>query len=125
MNYLHVQGEPYDIFSICQAYNQLESDFNKDGWVHERPSNKRRMESIGCQLSRIGFSNPFGWVNIVTDDADELADSEEETVRFIYIMKALQWGLPLDEDLKRLANRLISKDFLAEKYPHVLLETAA
>lgn len=125
MHYLIVNGEPYDVFLICQAYNQLESDFNVDGWLRERPSNKRRMESIGCQLSRMAYSNPYDWVDIVADSEEDLADSDAEQVRFIYMMKALQWGLPLDDELKRVARRLIVNDFLAEKYPHVLDEVSA
>ena len=45
-----------DRFNICQAYAQLESDYNVGGWLRERPTNLRRMESIEVQLHRMGFS---------------------------------------------------------------------
>ena len=45
----------YDRFDICEAYYLLEVDYNVGGWLRERPSNQRRMESIGVQLDRIAF----------------------------------------------------------------------
>lgn len=48
--------EPYfDRFDLCEAYAVLEWDYNLGGWLHERPSNRRRMEATACQLSRMGF----------------------------------------------------------------------
>lgn len=46
----------FDRFDICEAYWVLEADYNVDGWLRERPSNQRRMESIGVQLHRMHFS---------------------------------------------------------------------
>jgi hypothetical protein len=101
-----------DRFAICQAFAQLESDFNVGGWVRERPSNQRRRESIGCQLHRMQFSMGMQWVDIEAepDDADDYFDDE---VRDIYIRHALQWGLPLDDGLKAVARRLFVADYLA------------
>lgn len=45
----------FDRFDIMAAYWQLEIDYNIGGWLHERPSNQRRMESTSMQLSRIGY----------------------------------------------------------------------
>jgi len=45
----------YDRFDICEAHYVLEMDYNKGGWLHERPSNRRRMEATHVQLSRMGF----------------------------------------------------------------------
>jgi hypothetical protein len=56
-----------DRFAICQAFAQLESDYNVDGQLRERPSNQRRNESIACQLARIGHSNRFDWVDVAAD----------------------------------------------------------
>lgn len=50
----------FDRFDICAAYAQLESDYNVGGWLRERPSNRRRRESIGVQLHRIGYRPPGG-----------------------------------------------------------------
>lgn len=40
---------------IMSAWSRLESDWNKDGWIQERPSNVRRLESCSVQLHRMGF----------------------------------------------------------------------
>ena len=45
----------YDSFDICEAHCVLEGDYNRDGWLRERPSNQRRMESTSTQLHRMGF----------------------------------------------------------------------
>lgn len=45
----------FDRFDICEAHLALENDYNRDGWIRERPSNRRRRESTGIQLARIGF----------------------------------------------------------------------
>ena len=45
----------FDRLDICEAYYILESDYNVGGWLRERPSNVRRMESCSVQLHRIGF----------------------------------------------------------------------
>ena len=45
----------FDRFDICEAYCVLERDYNMGGWLQERPSNLRRMESIGVQLHRMRF----------------------------------------------------------------------
>jgi hypothetical protein len=45
----------FDRFDICEAYLVLEWDYNRNGWLRERPSNRTRWESTGTQLSRIGF----------------------------------------------------------------------
>ena len=83
-------------FSICQAHAQLESDYNVAGCLRERPSNKRRNESTSCQLSRIGYSNPYDWVDICCQDDD--TDNENE-VRTVYLENVLKWGLPIDAEM--------------------------
>ena len=42
-------------FDICDAYLAFEQEWNKGGWLHERASNRRRHESIGVQLHRMGY----------------------------------------------------------------------
>lgn len=93
-----------DRFAICQAFAQLESDFNKSGWLHERPSNQRRRESIGCQLLRIGYSSPYTWVDIEAERG-ECDDPMDDEVRAVYLKHALLWSLPLDESLRAAVRR--------------------
>ncbi len=45
----------FDRFDICEAYLVLEWDWNQGGWLHERPSNRRRHESTDVQLRRMQF----------------------------------------------------------------------
>lgn len=100
-------------FAICQAYAQLESDYNKGGILQERPSNQRRNESIGCQLARMGYSTPYGWVDI---DADPLGrdDPNDEEVREVYMCAVLRLGLPIDAGLMVAMRAFFVADFLAQ-----------
>ena len=102
-------------FSICQAYAQLEADYNVGGVLRERPSNQRRRESIGAQLSRIGFSNYYDWIDIEAEynDGD---DGDDNEVREIYMCAVLRWDLPIDAALMRAMRRYFGPEFLAE-YP--------
>ena len=102
-------------FSICRAYAQLEADYNVGGVLRERPSSQRRLESIGAQLSRIGFSNPYSWVDIEAAPGDE-DDVEDDEVREIYMRAVLRWDLPIDAALMRAMRRYFVPEFLAE-YP--------
>lgn len=110
MNYIKL---PYldsevSIFDICQAHAQLESDYNIDGILRERASNRRRNMSTSCQLSRMGFSNPYEWVDIFGDDP------EGENVRDIYLINVLRIGLPIDAEMREfMANRYTS-EFLTQ-----------
>ena len=108
----------FDRFNICQAFQQLEADYNKGGWVRERLSNQRRKESIGCQLSRIGYSNPYGWVDIVPEYgyADRDCEGDEDEVRSIYLRHVLAWGLPIDAEMMAFMREFFAADFLAQ-YP--------
>lgn len=107
-------------FSICQAYAQLEADYNVGGWLRERPSNQRRRESIGVQLSRIGFSNPYGWVAIDAAPSDE-DDGDDDEVREIYMCAVLRLNLPIDAALMQSMRRYFVPDFLA-RYPQTAHE---
>ncbi len=104
-----------DRFSICQAYAQLEADYNVGGWLQERPSNQRRRESIGCQLARIGFSNPYGWVDIEGDRQDE-DDYGDDEVREVYMRAVLRLGLPISAELMAAMRDFFVPEFLA-RYP--------
>lgn len=45
----------FDRFDICEAYFALEYDWNVSGMLQERPTCRRRMQSVGVQLDRMGF----------------------------------------------------------------------
>ena len=102
-----------DRFAICQAYAQLESDYNVGGILRERPSNRRRNESIGVQLSRIGYSNPYGWVDIEAEASEE-DDCYAEDVRMIYMQAVLRWDLPISEELMDAMRAFFVADFLVQ-----------
>lgn len=99
-----------DRFDICEAHALLESDYNVDGILRERPSNARRNESTGVQLHRMGYSNPYsGGFEDLSDDAKE-----------VYMTNVIKWGLPIDSDLKSNIKAFFSKDWLAENHPEVV-----
>ena len=106
-------------FSICQAYAQLEADYNVGGVLRERPSSQRRLESIGAQLSRIGYSNPYGRVNIEAEPGEDAGEDDE--VREIYMRAVLRWDLPIDAALMQAMRRYFVPDFLA-RYPQTAHE---
>ena len=115
MNYLklpHMDSE-VSVFDIAQAHAQLEADYNVGGWVHERPSNQRRRESTGCQLSRLRFEPRGRWVDIYTE-RDENGDSGDEDVKDIYIQNVLKWGLPFTPE---------ERAFIAKRYVPEFLST--
>lgn len=107
-----------DRFAICQAFAQLESDYNVGGWLPERPSNQRRRESIGVQLSRMGYSNPFGWVAIEAERLSDCEDPADDEVRDVYMRHVLAWGLPINAELRAAMERFYVPEFLA-KYPQM------
>lgn len=115
MDYVKLDGEPVSVFDICQAHAQLESDYNVGGIVIERPSNRRRNESTGCQLSRMQFSMGCRWVDICAECSD-YDDSGDEAVRDIYMRNVLNWGLPIDEELMVAIKRTYVGEFVA-RYP--------
>ncbi len=66
----------FDRFDICEAYLVLEWDYNVDGWLRERPSNRRRMESTGCQVHRMEFCPDWSLCyGTLTDNGKEIYDA--------------------------------------------------
>lgn len=63
----------FDRFDICEAYDQLESDYNVGGWLRERPSNQRRNESVGVQLHRMRYRRGPG--STLSENAQEIYDA--------------------------------------------------
>lgn len=51
----------FDRFDICEAHLALEWDYHNGGWLRERPSNRRRMESTDVQLHRMHFRPGAGF----------------------------------------------------------------
>ena len=116
MNYLDIGlDDRVSIFDTAQAHPQLESDSNFGGWLRERPSTRRRMESTSCQLARIGYLAPYRWVDIVADPAED-TDPDDEAVRDIYLMNVLKWGLPIDAEMMAFIKGRYVPEFLAQ-YP--------
>lgn len=110
MHYLklpHMDG-PVSIFDICQAHQQLESDYNHGGWLRERPSNQRRNESTSCQLLRIKYHDPR-WVDICAEDDDQY----DNDVRDIYLINVLKLGLPMDDEMRAFIAARYVPEFLA------------
>lgn len=115
MHYLNIGlDDAVSVFDICQAHAQLEADFNVGGIVIERPSNKRRNESTGCQLARMRYSDAQRWVDITGAREDD--DSGDDHVREIYIRNVLAWGLPIDADLMTFIKAYFVESFIAQ-YP--------
>ena len=104
------------VFAVCQAHRQLESDYNVEGILRERPSNKRRNESTGVQLARMDYHSRFWWVDIENPQDDE--DPDNEAVRDIYILNVLNWKLPISFELGRLINERYSAEWLDWHYPN-------
>jgi hypothetical protein len=45
----------FDRFDVCEAYYALEYDWNAGGVLWERPTCRRRRQSVGVQLHRVRF----------------------------------------------------------------------
>lgn len=68
----------FDRFDICEAHCVFEWDWNKDGWVKERPSNRRRMEASSIQLARLGFKpHPNLCYDTLEENGKEIYDALE------------------------------------------------
>lgn len=104
----------FDRFAICEAFALLEAHYNVGGWLQERPSNQRRRESIGVQLHRIGYSNPY---------APGLEQADEE-VQSVYMKHVLQWKLPIDADLRERIKAFFVPEYIASFNHPDMLETA-
>lgn len=113
MNYLKLphMDNPVSIFDVAQAHCQLESDYNVGGWVRERPSNQRRMESTSCQLARLGYVDRYRWVDICAEPG--CYDHDDEDVRDIYLINVMKWGLPMDDEMRAFVKQRYVPEFLA------------
>lgn len=101
-----------DRFDICEAYAVLEWDYNREGWLQERPSNQRRLQSIGVQLARMQFRPAMGLCfEVLTEDGQE-----------VYLTNVLRWKLPRDAEQNKRIAAFFAEDWLREHYPDVLAE---
>lgn len=125
LDQLH-RDNPFDRFQVCFAYQALENDWNVGGWVRERPSNQRRMESIGVQLSRIKFSAGHqggSFDALLPLDGDEDND-EFDGARETYIHALIAWCLAPQVDPADALGAYIRKtyvaEFVAEHFPQLV-----
>jgi hypothetical protein len=73
----------FDRFDICEAYAVLEWDYNQSGWLHERPTNRRRMEATSIQLSRLRFKpRPNLSADTLRENGREIYESLERRYGF-------------------------------------------
>jgi hypothetical protein len=86
----------FDRFDICEAYATLETDYNVSGWLHERPSNRRRREATHVQLHRMQFR-----LSPVFRGFEDLSDNGKE----IYSDLVSRFNLPTDANDELLAWR--------------------
>lgn len=94
-------------FDIAEAHAVLEWDYNVSGILWERPSNKRRNESTGVQLSRMHFkARPNLSYETLEDDGKE-----------VYLTNVIKWHLPIDAELKVIISEFFTPEFL-EKSGH-------
>lgn len=109
MNYIKLpyMDSPVSTYDICHAHQMLESNYNRGGMLWERPSNKRRNESTGCQLLRMKYHDVRRVVDLFGDDG------EDEDVRDIYLVNVMKWKLPMDSGMQELVRRRYTADFLA------------
>lgn len=67
----------FDRYDICAAYSLIESHYHVGGWVRQRKSNQRRMESTGVQLHRMGYADQ-GHAGLFMGDFDDLSENAQE-----------------------------------------------
>ena len=118
MHYLKLphKDSPVSIFSICQAHQQLEADYNVDGILLERRSNQRRNESTGVQLARMKYHSSFEWVDIENLHKEDSPDDRD--VRDIYTLNVLNMGLPISHSMANYIRSTYTKVFMDNHFPN-------
>ena len=118
MHYLKLphMDSPVSIFSICQAHQQLEADYNVGGILLERRSNQRRNESTGVQLARMKYHSNFDWVDIENPHEEDSPDDRD--VRDIYILNVLGMGLPISQGIANYIRSTYTKVFMDTHFPN-------
>ena len=94
----------FDRFDIASAHAVLEWDYNRGGWLPERPSNSRRREATSVQLHRMGFKpQPNLSFETLSDNAKD-----------IYLGNVLKLKLPFDDEQLAQMRERFTPDFLAQ-----------
>ena len=122
------RDNPFDRYMVCLAYQALENDWNVGGWLRERPSNRRRRESIGVQLARIGFRAGMGegggFAALLPDGSYDGFHDEHEGARESYVHALIVWGLAAkvdpDDDLGAYIRKTYLREFVGQHFPQLL-----
>ena len=70
---------------IIDAWMQLESDYNVNGWLRERPSNRRRLESCGVQVHRMTRGAVHRWPDTLSANAHAIYRNAEKSLNLEYV----------------------------------------
>lgn len=76
----------FDRFDICAAHEAIEIHYHVGGWLHERPSNRRRMEATHVQLHRMGYKSAptsLDCYDALSDNGREIYDELEKRYGFV------------------------------------------
>lgn len=87
----------FDRFDICEAHYTIEVDYNMGGWLHERPSNQRKMEATHVQLHRMKFK-----IGMAHRGFESLSENGQE----IYRELQRRYGFKAMHDRERITCRL-------------------
>lgn len=110
----------WDRFDICLAAQAIENDFNFGGWLRERPSNQRRMESTGVQLHRLGFSSPYqgGSFNALAEGGEEYENACDIYIEALVRFDLAKLVTPDDAIAKYVKGRYVN-EYAAEHFPQL------
>lgn len=111
----------WDRFDICMAHEALENDFNLGGWLHERPSNRRRMEATHVQLHRLKYRSAPG----LGGSFDTMVRSDEcANACDIYIEALVSFGLAQsvspDDAIAKYVKEQYVNEYAAEHFPQLV-----
>ena len=106
----------WDRFDICFAHQALENDWNLDGMLQERPSNRRRSESTGRQLHRMRFYTDIA-------GGGSFGGLESDNEREIYVNALIKFGLARevrpDDEILDWVREYFVPEFVAEHFPQL------
>lgn len=71
----------FDRFDICDAYARLECDYNVGGILRDRPTCRRKRESVGVQLHRMGYRPGPLTLDNLTENARAICDAAVERLK--------------------------------------------
>jgi hypothetical protein len=62
----------FDRFDICAAHEAMEVEWNAGGWLHERPTNRRRLQATSVQLARLRYRSPQSGFESLSENGQEI-----------------------------------------------------